>query len=111
VQVTKKKAFAFVYEKNELSRMNHRHSTCHENSNKAFRAAFDIYNCMISASIMPDQGTFRNLFAACMLPIEDADAFSRQKELVRTVIVFASDYGMDTTEMIKQLQSFQSKRK
>jgi len=106
-----KEIFQSVYEKSEPVSYRAAYngalkicSICREDPGGAFQAAFDIYNRMIAAGVTPDQETFKNLFASCLLPRDDVEGIGRRKELATTVIAFASDHGMNTTEMTKQMQ-------
>ncbi len=100
-----------VYEQNEEESYKNAYncalqicSTCQE-SETAFDTAFDIYNRMIAANVSPDRETFEYLFATCLLPGDDKEAMRRRQDLAGTVIAFASDHGVETKHMHKQLRS------
>jgi hypothetical protein len=60
---------------------------------------------MIAANVSPDRETFEYLFATCLLPGDDKEAMRRRQDLAGTVIAFASDHGVETKHMHKQLRS------
>jgi hypothetical protein len=113
-----KEIFGLVYEQSEKDSYRNAYnaalkicSLCQEAPEEAFQAAFDIYNRMVAAGVEPDQDTFTNLFASCLLPGEDDAAAARRQELAGTVIAFASDHGVNTRQMTKAMKTFKMAKK
>ena len=106
---TEKKIFALVYDKDDPESYRAAYnagiyvcSLSLEDPEAALEAAFDLYNRMMAAGIMPDEETFTNLLSCCtrLLPQET----DRQEELAKTVIAFAGDNGMNVNELSKKMK-------
>jgi hypothetical protein len=106
---TEKNIISLVYEKNDIEEIQSAYkagiyicSLCTEDPEVALEAAFDLYNRMIAAGILPDEKTFTCLLSCCtnLLPRDR----NRREELAKTVIAFAGDFGINLSELNKQLK-------
>ena len=106
---TEKKIFALVYDKEDPDSYRaaynagiHVCSLSLEDPEAALESAFDLYNRMIAAGILPDEETFINLLSCCtnLLPQES----DHQEDLAKTVIAFAGDSGINLNELNKKMK-------